>query len=110
MGDRRSYLRFDVVGTMTSSLSATDTLRLMNVGVCGALVEAPRPLQTDADYPMRFFMDAHVSDVMVRIRRVTEVSRDTASAMYLIGLEFLSLSEEARDTIGRLVTATRRES
>jgi len=109
IGDRRNYLRFDVLGTLSASLFATETLRVMNLGVSGALVEATRPLQADADYPMRFVIDSHVSDVTVRIRRVTEISRDTAAAMYLIGLEFLSLSDEARESIGRLV-ATSRES
>jgi hypothetical protein len=109
IGDRRNYLRFDVLGTLSASLFATETLRVMNLGISGALVEATRPLQADADYPMRFVIDSHVSDVTVRIRRVTEVSRDTATAMYLIGLEFLSLSDEAKESIGRLV-ATSRES
>jgi hypothetical protein len=107
IGDRRDYLRFDVLGTLPGSLFATETLRVINLGISGALVEAARPLQADADYPMRFVIDSHVSDVTVRIRRVTEISRDTATAMYLIGLEFLTLSDEARESISRFVAASR---
>jgi c-di-GMP-binding flagellar brake protein YcgR len=105
-GDRRRSLRFDVLGALSASLSSTETLRVLNLGVCGALVEAPLPLQADGHYSMRFVLHSHVSDVKVRIRRVTEVRREASSARYLIGLEFLALSTEAEETIGRLVAMT----
>jgi hypothetical protein len=52
---------------------------------------------------MRFVLDTHVSDVRVRVRRVTEIQQETHRARYLIGLEFLRLSTEAEESIGRLV-------
>ncbi len=109
-GDRRRYLRFDVLGALQASLASTETLRVLNLGVRGALVEAPLPLTADTHYSMRFVLHSHVSDVLVRIRRVTEVQRDAHRARYLIGLEFLSLSTEAEETIGRLVAITGGES
>jgi hypothetical protein len=102
-GDRRRFLRFDVFGALSASLSSTETLRIVNLGVRGALVEAPLPLETDAQYAMRFVLDSHVSDVRVRVRRVTEIQRDSHRVRYLIGLEFLRLSTEAEESIGRLV-------
>jgi hypothetical protein len=105
-GDRRRYLRFDVLGALSASLSSTETLRVLNLGVRGALVEAAMPLQADTHYSMRFVLHSHISDVLVRIRRVTEVQREASSAKYLIGLEFLTLSTEAEETIGRLVAVT----
>ena len=105
-GDRRRHLRFDVLGALSASCFSTETLRVLNLGVRGALVEAPLPLKADAHYSMRFVLHSHVSDVLVRIRRVTEIQREATSARYLIGLEFLALSTEAEETIGRLVAMT----
>ena len=105
-GDRRRTLRFDVLGALSASLVSTETLRVLNLGVQGALVEAPLPLRADAHYSMRFVLHSHVSDVLVRIRRVTEIQREATCAIYLIGLEFLALSAEAEETIGRLVAMT----
>jgi PilZ domain len=105
-GNRRRSLRFDVLGALTASLFSTETLRVLNLGIRGALVEAPLPLQPDTHYSMRFVLHSHVSDVMVRIRRVTEIERRATTARYLIGLEFLALSAEAEETIGRLVAMT----
>jgi hypothetical protein len=107
-GDRRRNLRFDVLGALSASLCSTETLRVLNVGMRGALVEAPLPLQADAHYSMRFVLHSHVSDVLVRIRRVTEIQREATKIRYLIGLEFLALSTEAEETIGRLVAMNRR--
>ena len=104
-GDRRCSLRFDVLGALKASLFSTETLRVLNLGVRGALVEAPLPLKADAHYAMRFVLHSHVSDVLVRIRRV-EIQREANSARYLIGVEFLALSTEAEETIGRLVAMT----
>jgi c-di-GMP-binding flagellar brake protein YcgR len=105
-GDRRRQLRFEVLGALSASLLSTENLRVLNLGVTGALVEAPLPLDADAQYSMRFVLHSHVSDVMVRIRRVTEIDRRANTARYLIGLEFLALSAEAEETISRLVAMT----
>src|SRR5262245_60089985 len=105
-GDRRRYLRFEVLGALSASLAATETFRVLNLGVRGALVEAPVPLKADGHYSMRFVLHSHVSDVQVRIRRVSEVLREAARTRYLIALEFVTLSTEAEETIGRLVALT----
>jgi hypothetical protein len=106
IGDRRRYLRFDVIGGMAASVASTQTLRVVNVAATGALVEASLPLEADVTYPMRFVIDSHVSELTARVRRVTEIG-DSAPATFLIGLEFLNLSDDARERIGQLVAAQR---
>jgi hypothetical protein len=110
IGDRREHLRFEVIGALTASLLSTETLRVLNLGPTGALVEGAVALQANAEYAMRLILESHISEVQVRVRRITEVGQDPATMRYLIGLEFLRLSREAEETIGQLIVLERAES
>jgi hypothetical protein len=105
MADRRAHLRYQVMGAGGASVLATERLRLVNVGPSGALVEAPFPLTPNAEYLMQLVLPSHVSDAMVKVRRVATVETGSSSARYQIGLEFLSLTPEAEDAIVRIVTS-----
>jgi hypothetical protein len=102
-------VRFEVLGNLSGSVWATETLRVLNLGPRGALVEAALPLPDNTELSMRLVLESHVSDVKARIRRVTETGGDSTPLTYLIGLEFLKLSAEAEESIGRLI-AGRSES
>lgn len=105
MGDRRAHLRFEVIGMMTASLLSNESLRVLNLGASGALVEGALPLPPNAEYRMQLVLESHVSEATVKIRRVTEVGRDSGAVRYRIGLEFLAISAEAEDVIQRIVIA-----
>jgi c-di-GMP-binding flagellar brake protein YcgR len=105
MGDRRTHMRFEVLGMMSASLLSTETLRVLNLGVSGALVEGALPLPPNAEYRMQLVLESHVSEATVKIRRVTEIGRESGSLRYRIGLEFLAISSEAEEAISRIVTA-----
>jgi c-di-GMP-binding flagellar brake protein YcgR len=105
MGDRRAHLRFEVMGLMSASLLSNETLRVLNLGVSGALVEGALPLPANAEYRMQLVLESHVSEATVKIRRVTEIGRDLGALRYRIGLEFLTISAEAEDVIHRIVVA-----
>jgi hypothetical protein len=100
---RRAHLRFEVLGTMSASVSSTETLRLLNLGLSGALVEAAMPLPANAEYRMQLVLESCVSDVTVKVRRVVEVPGDRGSMRYQVGLEFLGLSVEAEEAITQIV-------
>ena len=106
MPDRRSHMRFQVVGSLPGSLQANERLRLLNLGTTGALVEGAVPLPADAEYQMQLVLPSHVSDATVKIRRVTPVALGAGPARYHIGLEFLALTTEAEEAIARIVVAT----
>jgi hypothetical protein len=106
MGDRRAHLRFEVLGMMSASLLSNETLRVLNLGASGALVEGVLPLPPNAEYRMQLVLETHVSEATVKVRRVTEVGRETGSVRYRIGLEFLALSSEAEEAIKTIVIAT----
>lgn len=100
---RRAHVRFEVLGRMPASLLSTETLRVLNLGSSGALVEAALPLPANAEYRMQLVLDTHVSEAIVKVRRVAEVPRDAGPHRYRIGLEFLTITPEAIDVINRIV-------
>jgi c-di-GMP-binding flagellar brake protein YcgR len=104
MGHRRAHLRFEVLGAMSASLLSTETLQVLNLGASGALVEGALPLPPNAEYRMQLVLESHVSELTVKVRRVTAVARDTGVVRYRIGLEFLAISPEAEDMIVQVVT------
>src|SRR5688500_1881331 len=106
MGDRRAHLRFEVMGLMSASLLSNETLRVLNLGASGALVEGALPLPPNAEYRMQLVLESHVSEATVKVRRVTEIGRESGTPpRYRIGLEFLTISSEAEDVIDRIVLA-----
>ena len=110
MGDRRAHLRFEVLGMMSASLLSNETLRVLNLGVSGALVEGALPLPANAEYRMQLVLESHVSEATVKIRRVTEIGRESGSLRYRIGLEFLAISPEAEEAITRIVVANQAQN
>ena len=101
---RRAHLRFEVVGSMPGSLVSTQTLRVLNLGVSGLLVEAGYALPEYAEYQVQLVLEQHVSEATVKVRRVLEVgSQPGEPPRYQIGLEFLSITPEAEDEINRLI-------
>jgi hypothetical protein len=107
MTDRRAHLRFQVMGPSPASVLTTERLRFLNIGLCGALVDAPFPLVTHAELSMQLVLHGHVSETTVKVRRVVPIDRGGAIPRYAIGLEFLSLSVEAQEVIATIVSAHR---
>ena len=106
LGDRRAHLRFEILGMMSAALLSTHRLRVLNLGVSGALIEGALPLRANAEYRMQLVLENHVSEATVKIRRVTEIGRDAGPPHYRIGLEFLAISPEAEEVITRIVSAS----
>jgi c-di-GMP-binding flagellar brake protein YcgR len=50
-------------------------------------------------------LESHVSEVTVKVRRITALTRDAAVMRYRIGLEFLAISPDAEDAINQIVMA-----
>jgi hypothetical protein len=104
IGDRRGLVRFAVVGVKSASLLSSQMMRVLDVGANGALVESALPLPVNAEYRMQLVLEGHVSEATVKIRRVAE-AWDSSALRYHIGLEFLTISEEATEVITQLLSA-----
>lgn len=92
------------MGAGGASVLATERLLMVNVGLSGVLVEAPFPLAPNAEFWMQLVLPSHVSEAMVKVRRVAPVDGGAGAHRYQIGLEFLSLTAEAQEAIGRIVS------
>jgi hypothetical protein len=102
---RRAHLRFEVLGTMSASVVATQQLQVVNLGVSGALVESAIQLPPNAEYRMQLVLETHVCEVTVKVRRVVSIRDEQGSPRYQIGLEFLTVSQETADVIGQMILA-----
>lgn len=105
IGDRRTQLRFAVVGMKSVSALSSQMMRVLNVGANGALVESALPLPVNAEYRMQLVLEGHVSEATVKIRRVAEAAWGSSALRYHIGLEFLTISDEATEVITHLLSA-----
>lgn len=105
LGDRRSDLRFEIIGPLFGSLETVDPLPLHNVGRGGALVESRVALETDSVQTVRLGYNGQAAELQAVVRHVTQ-TLSPIGERYLIGLEFLGLSDEATKHIDTLVDAT----
>jgi len=106
LGDRRSDLRFEIIGQLWGSLETVEPLPLRNVGRGGALVESRLPLAADTVHGVRLAYNARTSTIQAKVRHVTPIVNPSGIERYLIGLEFLSPEETALEQIDHLVAAS----
>jgi hypothetical protein len=109
LGDRRSRVRYDVVGTLWGLLELSETARILNVSRTGALIESPFPAALASTHTVKLIVDGESVDVDARVRHVRLVesasgkpSEASETPRYLIGLEFLSPPESVLRSIDHL--------
>jgi hypothetical protein len=104
LGDRRSELRFEIIGQLWGSLEVLERLPLRNLGRGGALVESPLPLSAETVHDVRLMLGGEPNDLQVKVRHVTPL-REAAGDRYLVGLEFVEASIGTLEQIDRIVAA-----
>ena len=104
LGDRRSELRFEIIGQLWGSLEIVEHLPLRNLGRGGALVESRHPLSGDTVHGVRLLLGDKQDEVQARVRHITPV-REPVGELFLIGLEFLNPSAGTLEQIDRIVAA-----
>jgi hypothetical protein len=109
LGDRRSDLRFEIIGQLWGSLETVEHLPLRNLARGGALVESRLPLNPEMVRSVRLALGDQVSDIQVRVRHVSAEKTDGAER-FLVGLEFVEPSASALAQIDRIVAARLAES
>ena len=96
MTDRRTSLRFEIVGRLRGSLAAESAVRVRNLSRGGALIEAPWSLPPNSVQSVRLESEHHVSKLEARVRHVRE---SYVGGHYLIGLEFLTVDGTVADQL-----------
>ena len=97
MTDRRSSIRFEIVGRLRGSLATAQPVRLHDISPGGVLVEVSFPLSVDSQHSVQLGAHGHISALDVRVRHVRpaiDVGR------YLIGLEFLAPAHIVDEALG----------
>jgi c-di-GMP-binding flagellar brake protein YcgR len=106
LADRRSDVRFEIIGHLWGSLMTVESLLLRNIGRGGALVESRRPLTAAPVHSVHLIHDAGTATIRAKVRHVTPIVSPSGVARYLIGFEFLDLEETALEQIDNLVAAS----
>lgn len=104
LGDRRTDLRFEIIGQLWGSLETVEHFPLRNLARGGALVESRAPLNPELVRAVRLAFDNQIHDIQARVRHVTS-QIDGDGERYLVGLEFIEPSVAALEQIDRIVAA-----
>ena len=93
-GDRRGRARFEIVGTLTGTLTTWRRLEVRNLGEGGALLDTTVPFVPGSRISGRLSLRGHSRDVRGEVRHITTlVSRD--DARYLVGVQWDSSTRVA---------------
>ena len=101
LGDRRDFIRFNR-GEFWASLGRVEQVVVRNVSLSGALVEGPAGLQSMRIAHVALQDHGPVVDAVVR--HTSPVSDELKEDRFLVGLEFVNLSEAARASLTRMVS------
>jgi len=103
LGDRRSHVRFDVVGTLYGLLETTETTRVLNISPHGALVDSPLPAPLDSTQLVRFVLDDQPLVVDARVRHLGRTRGEEGTPAYTIGLEFVPPLSPVPSSLERII-------
>ena len=98
--DRRRGLRFEIVGRLSGSAAAVETLIVRNISPSGALVESPFTLPLHSWHTVHLGSEAMLGTLDVR---VCHIGASDNPAGFLIGLEFVAPDPETTSRIERLI-------
>jgi hypothetical protein len=104
LGDRRTDLRFEIIGQLWGSLETVESHPLINLARGGALIETRTRPNPEMVRAVRLGLDGASHDIQVRVRHVTAEAVPDGER-YLVGLEFVEPSAAALEQIGRIVAA-----
>jgi hypothetical protein len=110
MGDRRGYLRYQVVGDLWASIEIHDDVVVRNVAKGGALLETTLSPTVPAIRAAYLTLPNDGPELMVAVRHVSPLNLPLGGQRWLLGVEFVRVTGWARDAIDAFVQAARRDS
>ena len=99
MSNRRSEVRYDVVGALWGQLELHDEARLRDVSVGGALLEAPISAALDSTQIVQLSVEGQQVAVEARVRHVRGLPMERGFPKFLIGVEFVALPTSVLQSI-----------
>ena len=106
LGDRRSRVRFEVVGTLRGSFTLPASARVMNMSADGALLHTSRAITVGTEQTIDVTVAGHTARVTGRITRTSRVAN--ASEIYAVAIEFLPRSAAVAESLTQLLLDTER--
>ena len=112
LGDRRSRVRYDVVGTLWGLLELDEAARIRNVSRTGALIETSFPAALASTHSLKLIVEGAPVDVTGLVRHVRPAEPDPGrpgaqGPRYLIGLEFVSPPDSVLRSVDHLAESER---
>jgi len=102
VGDRRSAVRLEVVGALWGTLEFHKQARVLDLNQDGALLEYPVPVLPDSVHNVTLEHNGARVSLEVRVRHVRYSTDAHGSAMYLAGVEFLSIPAALPELVASL--------
>jgi c-di-GMP-binding flagellar brake protein YcgR len=104
LGDRRTRVRFEVVGSFWGTVDVGEPARLVNISRTGALVASRSAVAADSTQTLRLTLQGHELPVDTKVRYLRHVPpAEGKPEHYLIGLEFVSVPPSLLETIEQIV-------
>ena len=91
VGDRRSAVRHEVLGALWGTLEFHKPARVRDLNQDGALLEYPTPVLPDTVHTVTLEHDGARVSLHVRVRHTRQAMAPDGTAVYLAGVEFLSM-------------------
>ena len=88
LGDRRSRIRLEVVGSLWGALDIERQAQLVNISRTGALIMSPVPAAVDSMQSVTLTVEGHEVTVDARVRHLQRLA-EGPEVIYRIGLQFL---------------------
>lgn len=88
LGDRRSSVRLEVVGSLWATLVPDRRVRVINLSHGGALIASTVPPPLDSPQTMYMVMEGHDIRLSAHVRHVSQRMADEHDTDYGVGLEF----------------------
>jgi hypothetical protein len=98
LGDRRGAMRYHVVGELWASVEVHDSVVIRNISPGGALLES-RIGPTLRAVGAAYLRLGRGPDLMIAVRHVTPLPLPPTHPRFLLGVEFVQLSNAARSAL-----------
>ncbi len=102
LADRRTRMRYEVVGVLRGTLEISEPARVMNISGDGALIETSAAIAVGSTQSMQMTLDGRSSRVTSRVRHVTPIGQPPKTD-YAVGLEFLCPPEALTVSVANLI-------
>jgi hypothetical protein len=89
LGDRRSRIRLEVVGTLWGALDFEDVARVVNISDTGVLIATRSAPPLDSIQAIRLRIEGREVTVTARVRHFRQAAGPGGSPEFLVGLEIV---------------------